>query len=48
MTKKNVMLMGIHGRIGEHLYLELELLIFLLSYCLNHLQIMQNYFLDLH
>lgn len=24
MTKKNVMLMGIHGRIGEHLYLELK------------------------
>lgn len=24
MTKKNVLLMGVHGRIGEHLYLELN------------------------
>lgn len=24
MTKKNILLMGIHGRIGEHLYLELK------------------------
>src|SRR5699024_921343 len=24
MTKKNVLLMGVHGRIGEHMYLELS------------------------